>query len=1155
MADGSAAVATGIVLIARRFAPLFCLFVWASVAWAQSFAQTNQQALEAFNAGDLETALNLTRSVTDAGAAAARGQPDAYLLALNNLTLLRSLQDAPGDEVSQLAERALRFADDTAQISTPTGLSALVNAGRANADQGERERSREIRARLLREGRGSQWHGAAISAAVDLAFANGDVTVLPLLIEEMIGVTGGYQAQTTITALAEAQNDREAQGDIDGVSALIDARILLASQIIPDQVDQYAHALLWRKFYMNYEAANYARAAEGLRAWAETGTLSEEEQAFLETQAEAGLTLSQGEAFGADRGAALGFAELTLAYAQAAYRAGDYRIGLALRERAFAHGAIGNFERAAIDLQDALLFLTTDPIGQGHVHLVLEDLATNAWQRGALEQADQLFVQARAAYETVVTAGESPLGPFDLSISALNRARLAAERGAFATARTWLTEAETHFETHMQSGEAKQNSRWHIVHLAQANALIAAGADTAEAGVAAALDVVDVANRYYPPNHPDRANALANAADQLLVYGDRAAAVPLLTEALEVARVALPPNAPFRADIHLKLALEALSTNDMSTALAQLKAAATIHQAPENRRSLASGTQSFELLSWALLNKAGGTRDDVDAALAALQWTHTSRSASAYAMMAARLVAEDPAVATLIKQRQDVLAALDDNQSTLTRAFARGEDTAGGLARRARLQRALKDADAALAEADLALTGQAPIDPLALADIQARLAENEVLITFLLPGLKTDLVPGVGASSNIALAIRRDDYKIAVIPEDSRGALNHKISAFRCLMAISDPGCSAQTTAALRGAMTLDAPDSSAPGVDWSVAHTLYLDLFSGVAPMLQRGDHLVLVPPSDLLRLPFQALLTDAPDKADPVPDQWLIRAHPVSVLPSIAAFETLKAPDNGEANAPRFLGIGDPVIGNAPDMACDQMALASLRSAPAWPQNLYAAPQADGVRLADVAQLRAMTRLPDATCELEAIATAFGTGQSALRTRGAASETEIKQMNADGTLADFSLLVFATHGVVAGETSAVAPGLVLTPPTRASEEDDGLLTAAEVATLSLAARLVILSACNTAAGADAQQEGLSGLASGFFHAGAQSVLVTHWAVFSDASAEVSARVSKTLAQDPAKPIARNLQQVILGILDDPSGAPRTKHPSYWAPFTLVGL
>jgi CHAT domain-containing protein len=68
---------------------------------------------------------------------------------------------------------------------------------------------------------------------------------------------------------------------------------------------------------------------------------------------------------------------------------------------------------------------------------------------------------------------------------------------------------------------------------------------------------------------------------------------------------------------------------------------------------------------------------------------------------------------------------------------------------------------------------------------------------------------------------------------------------------------------------------------------------------------------------------------------------------------------------------------------------------------------------------------------------------------------------------LADYRVVYFATHGLVAGEIKGLAePSLVLTLPKRPSDTDDGLLTASEVAQLKLNAHWVVLSACNTTAG-----------------------------------------------------------------------------------------
>jgi hypothetical protein len=55
------------------------------------------------------------------------------------------------------------------------------------------------------------------------------------------------------------------------------------------------------------------------------------------------------------------------------------------------------------------------------------------------------------------------------------------------------------------------------------------------------------------------------------------------------------------------------------------------------------------------------------------------------------------------------------------------------------------------------------------------------------------------------------------------------------------------------------------------------------------------------------------------------------------------------------------------------------------------------------------------------------------------------------------------ALHGLVAGDVKGLGePALALTMPAKATELDDGLLTASEVAQLKLNADWVVLSACN---------------------------------------------------------------------------------------------
>ena len=127
---------------------------------------------------------------------------------------------------------------------------------------------------------------------------------------------------------------------------------------------------------------------------------------------------------------------------------------------------------------------------------------------------------------------------------------------------------------------------------------------------------------------------------------------------------------------------------------------------------------------------------------------------------------------------------------------------------------------------------------------------------------------------------------------------------------------------------------------------------------------------------------------------------------------------------------------------------------------------------------------------------------GWCALSYAPQASETTVKSL----PLADYRIIYFATHGLVAGEVKGLGePALALTIPKEPTNLDDGLLTASEVAQLKLNADWVVLSACNTIAGDKPGAEALSGLARAFFYAGARALLVSHWTVASEAATRLT--------------------------------------------------
>jgi CHAT domain-containing protein len=97
-----------------------------------------------------------------------------------------------------------------------------------------------------------------------------------------------------------------------------------------------------------------------------------------------------------------------------------------------------------------------------------------------------------------------------------------------------------------------------------------------------------------------------------------------------------------------------------------------------------------------------------------------------------------------------------------------------------------------------------------------------------------------------------------------------------------------------------------------------------------------------------------------------------------------------------------------------------------------------------------------------------------------------------------------------------------------------------------------VVLSACNTAGPQDKGAEALSGLARAFFYAGARTLLVSHWAVGSDAAVKLTTRALAELNARPEIGRAEALRISMKELIE--KGDLAETHPRQWAPFVIVG-
>jgi len=207
--------------------------------------------------------------------------------------------------------------------------------------------------------------------------------------------------------------------------------------------------------------------------------------------------------------------------------------------------------------------------------------------------------------------------------------------------------------------------------------------------------------------------------------------------------------------------------------------------------------------------------------------------------------------------------------------------------------------------------------------------------------------------------------------------------------------------------------------------------------------------------------------------------------------------------------------------------------------------------VRSKVIVLVRDLPRPPDTADEINALAATLGADDTAIYLQARATEVRARSMD----LSEYSILAFATHGLVSGELKGLAePALVLTPLETGTTDDDGLLTPSEIATLNLNADWVILSACNTAA-ADGTPgaEGLSGMAKAFFYAGARTLLVSHWSVNSEAAVAITTGMLGEMADKPEIGRAEGLRRSMLAMMET-EGKDHFAHPMFWAPFVVVG-
>lgn len=665
-------------------------------------------------------------------------------------------------------------------------------------------------------------------------------------------------------------------------------------------------------------------------------------------------------------------------------------------------------------------------------------------------------------------------------------------------------EATKYYEEALRNSEKYTTVDDHIVVQGFALDLLKAGrVSEAEAMLQRA---VSIGERRVGADHPDVADTLYYLGDLLhRRHRDYLGAEPLYRRALVIREMAF-------GKAHPKVGVSLNTLADLL--VSRRNFAGSLEFA---RRAYLANHYKRGTYFAALYGAGNPDAATIGESLVALQSFSNSSSGKALRNLAVRFAAGGGDLADLVREEQDAGAELQALNSVLVAELSKApeqrdnEREAGIRDRIASLTGQLGDIHARLTNEFPDFVSLSAPEPVTLEEVQGLLKEDEALVVI-------DITEkGTG-----------DDYVWAIT---SGGAIWTSVLANGLDVSL----------ARLRA--SLDLADRDRPAIDLRLAHLLYQRLLSPVSTQLAGKNHLLFVLNGSVSSLPPQVLVTQAPANNNFREAKWLVRDHAISILPTVSSLKLLRSQtENSRATKP-FIGYGDPVFDASREQSIPLRA--SVRSYTAF---------FEGARTKTDLLRRWLPRLPATGLEVAAVGQSQGASDSDIRLRENASEAGVKKAKLD----QYNIVYFATHGLVAGEVEQVQgegaePALAFSIPEKPTDLDDGLLTASEVAQLRLNADWVVMSACNTAAEGRPGAEALSGLARAFFYAGARALLVTHWVVDDEGTAELMERTFRYASKNPNQRAAEALRQAMISIMND-NDNPHWADPGYWAPFVLVG-
>jgi CHAT domain-containing protein/tetratricopeptide (TPR) repeat protein len=307
-----------------------------------------------------------------------------------------------------------------------------------------------------------------------------------------------------------------------------------------------------------------------------------------------------------------------------------------------------------------------------------------------------------------------------------------------------------------------------------------------------------------------------------------------------------------------------------------------------------------------------------------------------------------------------------------------------------------------------------------------------------------------------------------------------------------------------------------------SAARALYRTLVEPASARLAGKKTLIVVPDGFLFEIPFEVLLAEDPrDGAGWGDLAFLAKSVTTLYAPSASVYANLAGAKRESRYELDLLALGDPDY-------------SGLAGGPATESAGSGGPGAPGGALA---------ALPFSRDEVEKIASSTRPERAKVLVGPEASEAALKKGLGAGSA---RIVHLAAHGLV--DPAEPARSCIALSPDPASNED-GYFYTLEALSIPVDARLVVLSACESASGRLSRGEGVVGLSRSFVGAGAGGVVASLWKV-SDESTSALMKEFYDRMMKKKTPAALALSGARRALIEDG----RFAHPFHWSPFVVIG-